>query len=119
WAMDHGLIPREVAQAAVSRYRDYKQGKVDEETMCGEMVTIHAGVSEAALERGAEQFFREKIAMHIFPPMQELALELCERSCEMWAVSSTTEWVVRVGAARFGIPRERVLAACAAVENGQ
>ena len=73
----------------------------------------------AELERGAEEFFREKIAMNIFPPMQELAMELCDRACEMWAVSSTNEWVVRAGARRFGIPPRRVLAACAAIEDGR
>ena len=119
WAMEHGLMAKDVAAWAVARYRDYKAGKVDEETMCGEMVTIHAGFTEAELEHGAEEFFREKIAMHIFPPMQDLALELCECSCEMWAVSSTNEWVVRAGARRFGIPADHVIAACAAIEHGR
>ncbi|HYN16000.1 MAG TPA: haloacid dehalogenase-like hydrolase [Terriglobales bacterium] len=119
WAMEHGLMTEDVAAWAVERYRDYKAGKVDEETMCGEMVTIHAGFSVEELDRGAEAFFQEKIAMHIFPPMQELALELCDRGCGMWAVSSTNEWVVRAGARRFGIPPERVLAACAAIEDGR
>jgi phosphoserine phosphatase len=119
WAMEHGLMAKDVAARAVARYRDYKAGKVDEETMCGEMVTIHAGFSEAELERGAEEFFREKIAMHIFPPMQELTLQLAERGCELWTVSSTNEWVVRAGARRFGIPADRVLAACAAIEDSR
>jgi len=87
--------------------------------MCGEMVTLNAGFSVEELERGAEQFFAEKIAMHIFGSMQELTLQLAERGCELWAVSSTNEWVVRAGARRFGIPPERVLAACAAIENGR
>jgi phosphoserine phosphatase len=33
-------------------------------------------------------------------------------------VSSTNNWVVEVGAARFGIPLERVLAASVHIENG-
>lgn len=119
WAMEHGLIAKTAAKSAAARYRDYKAGNVDEETMCGEMVTIHAGFSVEELERGAEEFFREQIAMHIFPPMQELTLQLIERGCELWAVSSTNEWVVRAGARRFGIPPDHILAACAAVENGR
>jgi HAD superfamily phosphoserine phosphatase-like hydrolase len=118
WAMEHGLMAKDVARQAVARYRDYKAGKVDEESMCGEMVILHAGFAVEELERGAEEFFAEKIALNIFPPMQELALELCDRGCQMWAVSSTNEWVVRAGARRFGIPPERVLAACAEIENG-
>jgi phosphoserine phosphatase len=119
WAMEHGLMAKDVAAWATARYRDYKAGKVDEETMCGEMVTIHAGFSVEKLERGAEEFFRKQIAMHIFPPMQELTLQLGERGCEMWAVSSTNEWVVRAGARRFGIPQDHILAACAAVQGGR
>ena len=118
WAMEHGLMAKDVAAWAVERYRDYKAGKVDEETMCGEMVTVHAGFSDAELDCGAEDFFREKVAVNIFPPMQELTLELHKRGCEVWAVSSTNEWVVRAGARRFGIPADRVLAARAAIENG-
>lgn len=118
WAMEHGLIAKEAAAPAAARYRDYKAGKVDEETMCGEMVTIHARFSVQELERGAEEFFRTKIAMHIFPPMQELTLQLIERGCDLWAVSSTNEWVVRAGARRFGIAPDHILAACAAIENG-
>jgi len=119
WAMEHGLMAKDVAAWAVTRYRDYKAGKVDEETMCGEMVTIHAGFSVDELERGAEEFFFEKIAQHIFPPMQDLALQLAQRGCDVWAVSSTNEWVVRAGARRFGIPPDRVLAACAVIEDGR
>ena len=43
---------------------------------------------------------------------------LAEQGCELWAVSSTNDWVVEVGAERFGIPRERILAACVHIENG-
>ena len=119
WAMEHGLMTKDVAARAAARYRVYKAGGVDEETMCGEMVTCHAGFPVTELELGAEEFFREKIAVRIFPPMQELALQLAERGCEIWAVSSTNEWVVRAGARRLGIPPERVLAACAVIEDGR
>jgi len=119
WAMEHGLMAKDVAAWAVERYRDYKAGKVDEETMCGEMVTVHAGFLVEDLDRGAEEFFNEKIALHIFPPMQELTMQLADRGCEVWAVSSTNEWVVRAGARRFGIPPDRILAACAVIENGR
>jgi phosphoserine phosphatase len=119
WAMAHGLMAKDVAAWAVYRYRDYKAGKVDEATMCGEMVTLHAGFPVAELEHGAEEFFREKIAMHIFPPMQELVLQLHERGCEIWAVSSTNEWVIHAGARRFGIQPDHILAACAAIEDGR
>jgi len=118
WEIERGLLPREVAAWALPRYDAYKAGQVDEETMCGEMVTIHQGLSEAELERAAEDFFREKVAMHIFPSMQELTMELVRRGCEIWAVSSTNEWVVRAGARRFGFRASHVLAASVEVVGG-
>jgi phosphoserine phosphatase len=50
--------------------------------------------------------------------MRELTRRLAEEGCELWAVSSTNDWVVEVGAARFGIPRDRVLAAAVHIEDG-
>ena len=86
--------------------------------MCGEMVTINRGLSHEALQRAAEEFFDEVVSHRIFPELQELTRRLAEQGCELWAVSSTNNWVVEVGAARFGIPLERVLAACVHIENG-
>src|SRR5262245_21606140 len=39
WEIEQKLIPSEVAQWAVPRYAEYREGKVTEEQMCGEMVT--------------------------------------------------------------------------------
>ena len=50
--------------------------------------------------------------------MLELTHRLGNASCELWAVSSTNEWVAREGARRFGIPAERVLAAAVEIERG-
>ena len=50
--------------------------------------------------------------------MLELTRQLAAQGCELWAVSSTNNWVVEAGAEAFGIPAERVLAATLAVEDG-
>ena len=49
--------------------------------------------------------------------MLELTRLLAEQGCELWAVSSTNDWLVKVGAAHFGIPPERVLAAAVEIER--
>ena len=36
-----------------ARYRRYKAGKVSEDDMCGEMVTMHKGLSDAAMMQAA------------------------------------------------------------------
>jgi len=118
WEIERGIVSREVANWARQRYDGYRAGNVGEEAMCGEMVTMNRGVSCSVLERVAAEFFDEVVAPRIFPELQELTHRLKEQGCELWAVSSTNLWVVEAGAERFGIPRERVLAACVQVENG-
>ena len=118
WEIERGLVSRETGEWARSRYEDYKSGIIGEERMCGEMVTINRGVSHERLQRAAEEFFDEVVGHRIFPELQQLTNRLVNQGCELWAVSSTNNWVVEAGAARFGIPVQRVLAACVHIENG-
>ena len=119
WEIERGMVAPEIAQWATARYEDYKAGKVDEDTMCGEMVTINAGTTMQALEEAAEEFFSSVVEQRIFPEMLRLARELNSVGCEVWAVSSTNDWVVREGVKRFGIPGSRVLAAAVHIEDGR
>jgi phosphoserine phosphatase len=112
WEIERGIVSPEVAKVMVERYRLYELGEVGEEPMCGEMVTMNNGVSVDRLYTAGEEFFKEVVSPRIFPEMQQLTRELADAGCEIWAVSSTNDWVVEAGASRFGIPRDRVLAAC-------
>ncbi|HVZ61960.1 MAG TPA: hypothetical protein VG892_14345, partial [Terriglobales bacterium] len=44
WEIERGLLAPEAASWIKARYREYKEGRVGEERMCGEMVTIHKGL---------------------------------------------------------------------------
>ncbi len=118
WEIERGLISQDIARRVQARHADYRKGLVDEDTMCGEMVTLHAGLSDSMLQAAATEFIRENIAPNFFPAMVELVRQLHERGCEIWAVSSSNQWVVREGARYFDIPRERVLSAEVFIENG-
>jgi len=119
WEIEQGLVPKGVAEWALPRYRDYKAGLVDEEVMCGEMVTINAGKSLAELEAAAARFFAAHVEHRIFRDMQQLTHALTRSGCEVWAVSSSNEWMIREGVKRFGIPPERVLAAAVHMDDGR
>jgi len=119
WEIERGLISQEIARKVQARHDDYRKGLVDEDTMCGEMVTLHEGLADADLEAAAETFIAEEIVPNFFPAMQELVRQLHERGCEIWAVSSSNQWVVRAGVRYFGIPPERVLSAEVFIENGR
>jgi phosphoserine phosphatase len=118
WEIERGLLAPKITDWVVPRYEDYKAGSVAEEVMCGEMVTINAGVSEELLEAESEKFFAAVVAPRIFPEMLRLTHELKAAGTELWAVSSTNLWTVRAGVARFGISPDHVLAACVHVDTG-
>ncbi len=119
YEIERGLIPEKVSRWALARYNDYKAGKVGEVEMCGEMVQIHDGIPEVDIRVLVREFVASTIAPRIFGVMQELTHCLAESGCELWAVSSTNNWVIEEGARRFGIQAERVLAAQVQVVDGK
>jgi HAD superfamily phosphoserine phosphatase-like hydrolase len=93
------------------RYAAYKRGEVGETTMCGEMVTMHEGIPAARMMEAATRFFDQFFVEQIFPEMRELVQRLQENGCEIWAVSSSNEWLIRAAMKHFAICEDRVLAA--------
>jgi phosphoserine phosphatase len=117
WELEQGLVSKEVAEWARSRYADYKAGHVPEEVMCGEMVTMHRGLREEVVQQATATYFAQGVEPNIFPEMRELVLRLRASGCDVWAVSSSNQWIIRSGMRSFGIPQNRILSAEAAVEN--
>jgi HAD superfamily phosphoserine phosphatase-like hydrolase len=117
WELKRGVLSDDVAKWVRARYADYKKGNVSEEDMCGEMVTIHLGLTESAVLSAAEEFFDENFVTQIFPDMQELVHRLQRSGCDVWAVSSTNEWVIRAAMKHFKIDERKVLAAAVEIEN--
>jgi phosphoserine phosphatase len=115
--MEQGLVSEEIQRWARARYADYKAGKVAEEVMCGEMATMNRGLREEVVQRAADEYFALGIAPNIFPEMRELVQRLRAAGSDVWAVSSSNQWVIRAGMRYFGIPQDRILTAEAAVEN--
>jgi len=118
WEIKNGVVPAEVGIAMRRRYADYLAGKVSEAGMCGEMVTMHKGLSEAPLMRAADEFMNRWFPGEIFPEMLELVGRLRESGCDMWVVSASNEWVIRAGVKQFGIPEDHILASRAEVKDG-
>src|SRR5581483_842964 len=118
WELRRGLVRDDVATWARARYADYRAGKVDEDTMCGEMVTMHRGLSAPTVQKAAQQFFDENFVQQIFPEMRELVERLQQAGCEVWAVSSTNERVIRSAMKYVGISPQRILAAAVQIDSG-
>ena len=119
WEIKRRVLPEDVAQWARARYAEYKAGIVSEDQMCGEMVTIHRGLAESEVLRAAGEFFDENFVKQIFSEMRELIRLLQGSGCEVWAVSSTNEWVIRAAMKHFGIAEKKILAASVSIENGR
>ena len=118
WEMERGLIAPELAETMRSRYALYEAGEVDEEPMCAEMVTMNRGVSTDVLYAAAKEFFDSVISRRIFAEMLELTNRLARQGSELWAVSSTNNWLIEYAVERFGIARYHVLAACVHLDDG-
>jgi phosphoserine phosphatase len=118
WEIDKGLVAAEVGRAMRARHLEYQTGKVSEEEMCGEMVTMHKGLAEATLMEAATEFMLSAFPGRVFPEMKKLVHQLHDQGCEIWAVSSSNEWVIRAGMKQFGIEAERILAAKVELKDG-
>lgn len=118
WEIKRAVVSTEVARAMRARYAEYKAGKVSEEDMCGEMVTMHKGLSESAVMEAATEFMTNHFPGRVFPEMKNLVHRLHQQGCQIWAVSSSNEWVIRAGTKQFDVPENRILAAKVELDNG-
>jgi phosphoserine phosphatase len=68
--------------------------------------------------KAASDFMDRAFPGPIFSEMQELVGRLQENGCDVWAVSSSNEWVIRAGMKSFGIAEDHILAAQVELEQG-
>jgi len=118
WGIKHGVVNEEIGRRMRARYAEYRAGRVSEEQICGEMVTMHKGIPEAAMVEAAADFMERIFSGEIFPEMLELVRRLRDQGCEVWAVSASNEWVIRAGMNQFGVGEDRILASRVESENG-
>lgn len=118
WELKRGVVSEDVVRWARARYAEYKEGKVSEDEMCGEMVTLHKGLKETDVLNVAKQFFEENFVGRIFPEMRELVRRLQETGCDVWAVSSTNQWVIAEAMPHVGISPKKILAASVEIRKG-
>jgi phosphoserine phosphatase len=119
WSMESGLLSREASDWMDARYRAYQRGEVSELDICGDMVQIYRGLREEELREAARSFYSHFIAPRIFPVMRQLCAELKAAGTKLWAVSSTSNWVIEAAVVEhFCVPAENILTACVAVQDG-
>jgi HAD superfamily phosphoserine phosphatase-like hydrolase len=118
WEIKRGVVSAEVSRAMRARYAEYKAGNVSEDDMCGEMVTMHKGLSDSAMMDVAAEFMTSHFPGRVFPEMKQLVQQLHRHGCEIWAVSSSNQWLIRAGMKEFSIPEARILAAKVELEHG-
>lgn len=118
WSMEAGLLSRNASDWIDARHRLYRHGDVSESEICGEMVQVYASLRDEELRRAAARYFAAHVETQIFPEMQTLIADLQAAGTEIWAVSSTNDWVIEEGVRRFAIAPERVLAARVRIHDG-
>lgn len=118
WEIEEGLIPHDVTTQIMARYDEYLAGRVSEDEMCGEMVQIHGGIPEKKIREFAARFVKSNVMPHFFPEMEHVVEALRREGCDIWAVSSTNNWVIEEAVKKMDIPANRVIAVRVAIENG-
>ena len=118
WTIQTGLLSPAAAQHILDRHDEYHRGNVDETSICGEMTQIYGGLSEAAVRASAAAYFQQHVEPRFFKEMVSLVHELQAGGVDVWAVSSTNNWMIEEGVRDLHIPPDRVLAASVAVEDG-
>ena len=118
WELRRGVVPDDVARWARARYAEYRQGRVSEDDMCGEMVTLHRGLRETAVQALATEFIEENFVKQFFPELQQLIVDLQHAGCDVWAVSSSNAWIIRAAMRHFNIPDDHILASQVEIEDG-
>ncbi len=78
WELKRGLVADDVVRWARARYDDYLAGKVSEDDMCAEMVTINRGLPVADVKRAAAEFFEEEMTDGFFPEMKDLVFGVAQ-----------------------------------------
>ena len=119
WEIEQKLLPPDVSKSILDRYQEYLAGKVTEDEMCGEMVQIHRGIEERRIRQFAARFAQSNVILQIFPEMHHLVDALQKLGTEVWAVSSTNNWVIEEAVRGLGISPRRVLAVRVEIENGK
>jgi phosphoserine phosphatase len=119
WELNRGVVSDDIVHWARPRYADYKAGKVSEDDMCAELVTMHTGLAESEVQQAANQYFDETFVSRIFPEMRVLVCRLQCAGCDVWAVSSSNEWVIRAAVKHFAIDERKILASSVKVESGR
>ena len=118
WTIQTGLLSPAAAEHILNRHASYHRGEVDEISICGEMTQIYGGLSEAAVRSSALTYFQQHVEPRFFKEMVALVHEMQAAGVEVWAVSSTNNWMIEEGVRDLHIPADRVLAASVAVEEG-
>jgi phosphoserine phosphatase len=117
WELNQGIVSDEVVRWARPRYADYRAGNVPESVMCGEMVTMHRGLRLDDMRRTTIRYFDQYFLDNIFPEMRDLVHRLHLQGCDVWAVSSSNEWIIQAAMRHFDIPNGRILAAAVEVQD--
>ena len=81
------------------------------------MTQIYQGLSETAVRRSAATYFQQHVHPNFFPDMVALVHRLISEGVQVWAVSSTNNWMIEEGVREMNILPERVLAAAVIVEE--
>lgn len=116
-AGEEGLLPRWPKGDAVWQEYEKRRAAGDLRRAFELCVTAFEGLLDQEVAALAQRFVSPRWNDYVFPPMRELVAALRKAEAEVWIVSASPAWCVIPGAALFGIPESRVIAALPGVDD--
>ena len=95
---------RSIVRPLRERYAAYKRGEVGRTTMCGEMVTMHRGISESKMMEAAVRLLRLSFRRLRFSRNARVGASSARKWLRSLGGFVSNEWVIRAAMKHFGIP---------------
>ena len=118
WSLEQGLVSRSTSDWIDTRHRAYRAGHVSEPESAARWCRSMPACANRNCAPPPPSMRKSLCAQRFFPEMASLVAALRQAGVELWAVSSTNNWVVAEGVRDFGIPEEHILAAEVRVDDG-
>jgi len=103
WELEQGLVSKESPARSARATPTTERGK-SPKTSCAGNGHHAPGLREEVVKQACDTYFAHAVAPNIFPEMRELIERLHASACDVWAVSSSNQWIIRSGMRHFGIP---------------
>jgi HAD superfamily phosphoserine phosphatase-like hydrolase len=118
WLIENGMLSAPIA-AQAGRFATQFDAGMSEPKICRQMCRITQGLFADEVELKAKEFFRTRIAPTIYPEVRDFIACLARRGCDIWAISSSPEWLIQTASEYLCIEKAKIIGSKLRVRQGR